>query len=128
MQVSELEFLRSNKAAQQAMGRKLRRAALLMRAIVANGVTLHVHENGDPDGAPVVFANSLGTDLRLWDALIPLLPKGLRLIRYGHARSRIVGMPCWGHTRSTTSQTMLRLSSKHLILVLLHLSACRLVG
>ena len=61
-----------------------------MRAIVANGVTLHVNECGDPDGAPVLFANSLGTDLRLWDALIPLLPKGLRLIRYdkrGHGLS-----------------------------------------
>jgi 3-oxoadipate enol-lactonase len=61
-----------------------------MRAVVANGVALHVQEAGDPAGVPVVFANSLGTDLRLWDALLPLLPKGLRLIRYdkrGHGLS-----------------------------------------
>lgn len=61
-----------------------------MQALDANGVTLHVQEAGDPNGAPVVFANSLGTDLRLWDALIPLLPDGLRLIRYdkrGHGLS-----------------------------------------
>jgi 3-oxoadipate enol-lactonase len=61
-----------------------------MQALDANGVTLHVQEAGDPNGAPVVFANSLGTDLRLWDALIPLLPSGLRLIRYdkrGHGLS-----------------------------------------
>lgn len=61
-----------------------------MRAVKANGVRLHVQEAGDPDGAPVVFANSLGTDLRLWDALIPLLPEGLRLIRFdkrGHGLS-----------------------------------------
>jgi 3-oxoadipate enol-lactonase len=61
-----------------------------MRAISVNGVTLHVQEAGDPTGAPVVFANSLGTDLRLWDALIPLLPDGLRLIRFdmrGHGLS-----------------------------------------
>lgn len=61
-----------------------------MRAINANGVTLHVQEDGVPNGAPVVFANSLGTDLRLWNALIPLLPEGLRLIRYdkrGHGLS-----------------------------------------
>lgn len=61
-----------------------------MRAVNANGVTLHVHEDGDSSGAPVVFANSLGTDLRLWDAIIPLLPDGLRLIRYdkrGHGLS-----------------------------------------
>jgi 3-oxoadipate enol-lactonase len=38
----------------------------------------------------VVFANSLGTDLRVWDAVLPLLPPGLRLIRYdkrGHGLS-----------------------------------------
>lgn len=61
-----------------------------MRAVVANGITLHVREDGSPKGTPVVFANSLGTDLRLWDALIPHLPKGLRLIRYdtrGHGLS-----------------------------------------
>lgn len=62
-----------------------------MRAVIANGVILHVQEEGDPNGAPVVFANSLGTDLRLWDALIPRLPACLRLIRYdmrGHGLSQ----------------------------------------
>ena len=61
-----------------------------MRTMQANGVTLHLREDGDPAGAPVVFANSLGTDLRLWDALLPLLPDGLRFIRYdmrGHGLS-----------------------------------------
>ena len=61
-----------------------------MRAVLANGLTLHVQEDGDPAGAPVLFANSLGTDLRLWDRLLPHLPKGLRLIRYdkrGHGLS-----------------------------------------
>jgi 3-oxoadipate enol-lactonase len=61
-----------------------------MRAIVANGVRLHVDMRG-PDGAPaVVFSNSLGTDLRLWDALLAHLPTGLRLVRYdtrGHGLS-----------------------------------------
>ncbi|NIZ14588.1 3-oxoadipate enol-lactonase [Phaeobacter sp. HF9A] len=61
-----------------------------MRAISANDVTLHIREDGDPNGAPVVFSNSLGTDLRLWDHLLPLLPAGLRFIRYdtrGHGLS-----------------------------------------
>lgn len=51
---------------------------------------IHYCEDGDPLGAPVVFANSLGTDLRLWDKVIPLLPQSLRLIRYdkrGHGLS-----------------------------------------
>jgi 3-oxoadipate enol-lactonase len=45
---------------------------------------IHVHyaECGAMDGAPVVFANSLGTDLRLWDQLVPHVPAGLRVIRY----------------------------------------------
>ncbi|SFT34562.1 3-oxoadipate enol-lactonase [Sedimentitalea nanhaiensis] len=53
-------------------------------------VQLHYRVDGDPDGAPLVFANSLGTDLRLWDPVLPLLPKGLKIIRYdkrGHGLS-----------------------------------------
>ncbi|TCS67277.1 3-oxoadipate enol-lactonase [Primorskyibacter sedentarius] len=53
-------------------------------------IGLHYRVDGDPDGAPVVFANSLGTDLRLWDQILPLLPQGLKFIRYdkrGHGLS-----------------------------------------
>lgn len=51
---------------------------------------LHYRIDGDPDGAPVVFANSLGTDLRLWDKVVALMPPGLKIIRYdmrGHGLS-----------------------------------------
>jgi 3-oxoadipate enol-lactonase len=61
-----------------------------MRAFHANGLGLHVVESGPPDGPAVVFANSLGTDLRLWDALLPFLPTDLRYVRYdlrGHGLS-----------------------------------------
>ncbi|UWQ46250.1 3-oxoadipate enol-lactonase [Leisingera aquaemixtae] len=53
-------------------------------------VQLHYRIDGDPDGAPIVFANSLGTDLRVWDAVVDRLPAGLRIIRYdkrGHGLS-----------------------------------------
>jgi len=53
-----------------------------MEMIELNGITVHYADEGDPNGAPVVFSNSLGTDFRLWDQLLPHLPKGLRLIRY----------------------------------------------
>ncbi|SES42296.1 3-oxoadipate enol-lactonase [Tranquillimonas rosea] len=45
---------------------------------------IHVHYriDGDPEGHPVVFANSLGTDLRLWDAVVALMPPGVKLVRY----------------------------------------------
>jgi len=61
-----------------------------MRIADLGDIHLHWREDGDPDGAPVVFANSLGTDLRLWDKLVALMPPGLRLIRYdkrGHGLS-----------------------------------------
>ncbi len=57
---------------------------------------LHYRVDGDPDGAPVVFANSLGTDLRLWDPLLPHLPAGLKIIRYdkrGHGLSSVPDGP-----------------------------------
>lgn len=65
-----------------------------MRAYADNGCTLHWRQDGAPDGAPVIFANSLGTDLRLWEAVLPLLPPGLRIIRFdfpGHGLSDPMG-------------------------------------
>lgn len=53
-------------------------------------VNLNYRVDGPDDGPPVVFANSLGTDLRLWDDVLPFLPAGLRLVRYdkrGHGLS-----------------------------------------
>jgi len=61
-----------------------------MKMAVLQDVRLHFREDGDPDGVPIVFANSLGTDLRLWDKIVPRLPAGLRIIRYdkrGHGLS-----------------------------------------
>lgn len=57
---------------------------------------LHYTDEGDPDGPAVVFAYALGTDLRLWDAVLPLLPPGLRLIRLdmrGHGLSDVPDPP-----------------------------------
>lgn len=53
-------------------------------------VRLHYRIDGPDDGAPLVLANSLGTDFRLWDGLLPHLPEGLRILRYdmrGHGLS-----------------------------------------
>ena len=62
-----------------------------MRIARLKSVDIHWREDGDPHGMPVVFANSLGTDLRLWDKNIPILPaSGLRLVRFdkrGHGLS-----------------------------------------
>lgn len=67
-----------------------------MQAVRIDDVTLHWREDGDPAGRPVLFSNSLGTDLRVWDRLTPLLPPGLRLIRYdtrGHGLSGVTPGP-----------------------------------
>ena len=53
---------------------------------------MHYRVDGAVTGPTVVFANSLGTDLHLWDALLPHLPKDFRFIRYdkpGHGLSDI---------------------------------------
>ncbi|MEM9577992.1 MAG: 3-oxoadipate enol-lactonase [Pseudomonadota bacterium] len=53
-------------------------------------VSLHYRVDGPAEGLAVVFANSLGTDMRLWDPILPLLPQGLRIVRFdkrGHGLS-----------------------------------------
>lgn len=55
-------------------------------------ITLNVQDGGPRDGAPVVFAGALGTDLSIWDALIALMPDRFRLVRYdlrGHGDSDV---------------------------------------
>lgn len=67
-----------------------------MRMIDANGIEIHVRVEGPEGGLPVVFANSLGTDLRVWDDMLPHLPTGWRLIRYdkrGHGLSGVTPAP-----------------------------------
>lgn len=59
-------------------------------------IRLHYRDEGDPQGAPVVFAHALGTGLGLWDAVLPSLPPGLRLVRFdmrGHGLSDVPPAP-----------------------------------
>ena len=61
-----------------------------MRVVDLDGIRIRYADEGDAEGAAIVFANSLGTDLRVWDPLLPHLPGGFRLIRYdtrGHGLS-----------------------------------------
>ena len=65
-----------------------------MRLAELNGLVVHYEDQGPRDGPTVVFSNSLGTDFRLWDQLLPHLPEGLRIIRYdtrGHGLSSAPG-------------------------------------
>ena len=61
-----------------------------MQTVTIGHVVHYVRDEGDPQGRPIVLANALGTDLRVWDAVLPLLPANLRILRYdkrGHGLS-----------------------------------------
>lgn len=61
-----------------------------MHCVRRGELSLNVTVEGPADGAPVMLLNSLGTDLRVWDAVAPRLPEGLRIIRMdkrGHGLS-----------------------------------------
>ncbi len=64
-----------------------------MQMLDLGDVALHWREDGDPEGAPLVFANSLGTDLRIWDKVVARLPGGLRVIRYDMRGHGLSGCP-----------------------------------
>jgi 3-oxoadipate enol-lactonase len=61
-----------------------------MQVRTVNGIRIHHAVTGPETGAPVVFANSLGTDFRIWDRVLARLPGDLRVLRYdmrGHGLS-----------------------------------------
>lgn len=45
-------------------------------------IRTHYELRGPDDGPVLVFANALGTDLRIWDGVLAHLPEGLRVLRY----------------------------------------------
>lgn len=57
---------------------------------IVNGITLHYKVDGPAETPSLVFLNSLGTDLRMWDQIIPRFADRFRLIRLdkrGHGLS-----------------------------------------
>lgn len=61
------------------------------RAIeVGEGLVIHARIEGRADGRPLVLVNSLGSDLRLWDGVVPALAERYRVVRFdkrGHGLS-----------------------------------------
>lgn len=69
-----------------------------MKAVQTDHGAVHVRAHGPEDGAPVIFANSLGTGFTIWDEVVAALPAGVRAIRYdkrGHGLSEVHGRD-WG--------------------------------
>ncbi|HEY8566872.1 MAG TPA: 3-oxoadipate enol-lactonase [Beijerinckiaceae bacterium] len=63
-----------------------------MPLLEVNGTTLHVEVRGPEDAPAVVFSNSLGATLSMWDRVAPALAGRYRVIRYdtrGHGASPV---------------------------------------
>jgi 3-oxoadipate enol-lactonase len=75
-----------------------------------DGRTLTYQIDGNPNGAPLVFINSLGTNMLMWDAQVAALDADYRIVRYN----------MWGHPGCTTpedSPTVARLGNDLLALL-----------
>lgn len=62
----------------------------MIQTMTVNGVMLHYQLEGPQHLPLMVFSNSLGTDLRVWEPLLPLLAPHYRFLRYdkrGHGLS-----------------------------------------
>lgn len=58
--------------------------------VTTGDITLYVRREGSATGTPLVFINSLGTDHRIWDAVVPALAADYPIVRYdkrGHGLS-----------------------------------------
>ena len=56
----------------------------------SNGIVIHARRLGDPGKPLLVFSNSLGTDARIWDAVVPRLLESHSVLLYdkrGHGLS-----------------------------------------
>ena len=63
---------------------------MVSRIVTTNGAALHCQIDGPADGPVIVFSNSLGTDFRIWDAVVADLAQNYRVLRYdkrGHGLS-----------------------------------------
>jgi 3-oxoadipate enol-lactonase len=63
---------------------------MVSQIVTANGAALHCQIDGSAGAPAVVFSNSLGTDFRIWDAVVADLAKTHRVLRYdkrGHGLS-----------------------------------------
>ena len=61
-----------------------------MQTVQSNGCTLHVQVDGPVDAPVLMLANSLGTDLRVWDPMLAEMSADLRVVRFdkrGHGLS-----------------------------------------
>lgn len=87
-----------------------------------DGLTHHVSLTG-PEGAPVIaFANSLGTDFRIWDGVVDRLPRDLRILRYDMRGHGLTGTPPGPYSMDDLRDDLLGILDR------LDIAECTLVG
>jgi 3-oxoadipate enol-lactonase len=62
----------------------------------SGGARLHYELSGNPRGAVLVLANSLGSNLHMWDKVLPAFESRYRVLRYdmrGHGESAVSPQP-----------------------------------
>jgi len=72
--------------------------------MIGNGLTTHFTLEGTGEGIPLVFVNALGTDLRIWDGVVPHLSNRYPVLRFdkrGHGLSDCPPAPYSIHDFST---------------------------
>lgn len=63
-----------------------------MQAVTIDGVPVHYAVEGPTDAPALVFANSLGTDFRIWDRVLDRLAGRFRTIRYDMRGHGLTGL------------------------------------
>ncbi len=67
-----------------------------MPTVESDGVRLHYEMSGNPRGPVLVLANSLGSNLHMWDKALPAFESNCRVLRYdmrGHGESGVATEP-----------------------------------
>lgn len=67
-----------------------------MALVYLDDIRLNAEVSGPVGGPAVVLIHALGTNLTIWDAVVPLLPKGCRVLRFdqrGHGLSDVPEPP-----------------------------------
>jgi 3-oxoadipate enol-lactonase len=67
-----------------------------MPMVEIGDVRLHYEQSGATNGPVLVLANSLGSNLHMWDKVLPSLEKNFEILRYdtrGHGKSSVPAPP-----------------------------------
>lgn len=80
-----------------------------MRFEQVGGITHHIDLHGPGYGRTVVFSNSLGTDFRIWDAVVQRLPEDWRILRYDMRGHGLTGAPDGDYALETLRDDLLGL-------------------